>query len=94
MPWRCPRGSDIYHVQRLRFANEAPLAMLRNHLPAANLRLDRETLERQGLYQILRGAGRQLKFAPSRTRLATPLEYGTHVYRASAYSFELTLMSS
>ena len=119
-----PEGSEVYHVQRLRFANEAPLAVLRNYLPAANLRLDRETLEQQGLYQILRDAGRQLKFADqtigarsataseakllgerrgapllTMTRTAYDevghaLEHGTHIYRASVYFFELTLMSS
>ena len=117
-------GVDVYHVQRLRFANDAPLALLRNHLPAANLDLDPEALRRQGLYQYLRSAGRQPKFADQTigARAATtaearllderkgaplltmtrtaydetgrPLEYGTHVYRASVYSFELTLMSN
>jgi DNA-binding GntR family transcriptional regulator len=119
-----PEGSEVYHVQRLRLANDRPLAVLRNYLPAAHVRLDRETLERQGLYQILRAAGLRLKFADQTigARAATAaearlldehkgaplltmtrtafdetgraLEYGTHVYRASIYSFELTLMTT
>jgi GntR family transcriptional regulator len=116
-------GADVYHVRRLRFANDQPLALLRNYLPAGHLTLDRETLHDHGLYQLLRAAGRQLKFADQTigARAATTtearllaerkgaplltmtrtafdetgraLEYGTHVYRASIYSFELTLMT-
>jgi DNA-binding GntR family transcriptional regulator len=117
-------GSEVYHLQRLRYARDEPLALLRNYLPAGRIQLDREALERQGLYQILRGAGIRLKFADQTigARAATAsegrllgerkgaplltmtrtayddsghaLEYGTHVYRASVYSFELTLMTS
>lgn len=117
-------GSDVYHVRRLRLAGDQPLAVLRNYLPADRLRLDREALERHGLYQLLRGAGVHLRFADQTigARIATAaearllderkgaplltmtrtaydetgraLEYGMHVYRASVYSFELTLMTS
>lgn len=119
-----PDGGEVYHVRRLRLANEAPLAVLSNYLPAGRLRLGPDELERQGLYQILRDAGLRLRFAdqtigaraataaearllgerkgaPLLTMVRTAydesghaLEYGTHVYRASVYSFELTLMTS
>ena len=117
-------GRDVYHVRRLRYADNEPLALMRNYLPASRVALDRDALERHGLYQILRRAGVQLKFAhqtigaraattgearllgerkgaPLLTMTRTSyddtgcaLEYGLHVYRASVYSFEITLMGS
>jgi len=119
-----PEGSRVQHIERLRYAHDEPLAVMRNYLPPALGGLSREALERQGLYQVLRSAGIRLKFAdqtigaraasvtearllrekkgaPLLTMTRTtyddtgrPVEYGTHIYRASLYSFEMTLMDS
>jgi len=116
-------GADVLHVERLRYAEDEPLALLRNHLPAGLAEVTREALEARGLYQVLRDSGVQMRIADQTigARKATaaegrllgevrgaPLltmsrtaydhaghavEYGDHVYRASRYSFELTLLS-
>jgi DNA-binding GntR family transcriptional regulator len=50
-------GDATVRLQRLRYADEEPIALLTNHLPADLVSLDREALERQGLYELLRAAG-------------------------------------
>jgi DNA-binding GntR family transcriptional regulator len=52
-----PVRSPVLHLQRLRWANGAPLAILENHLPAALVRIGAEDLEQRGLYDLLRGSG-------------------------------------
>lgn len=113
--------AEVYAIERLRYADDEPLALLHNYLPAALLTLTKEDLEAHGLYDILRRAGITLKVASQTigARAATSaeakalhetrgaslltmsrtayddhgraIEYGDHVYRASLYSFELTL---
>ncbi|MQA25607.1 MAG: UTRA domain-containing protein [Micromonosporaceae bacterium] len=114
-------GADVYAIERLRHADDEPLALLHNYLPVQLLALTREDLAEYGLYDILRRAGITLKMAsqtigarsarsaearaldePRGAPLLTmsrtvyddhgrAVEYGDHVYRASLYSFELTL---
>jgi DNA-binding GntR family transcriptional regulator len=118
-----PDGTDVYVFERLRYADAEPLALMRNHVPADLLRLRREDLEEQGLYNLLRANGINLRIAKQSigARAATPaearalgepkgapllemvraafddqgraVEHGNHVYRASRYSFDLTLTS-
>ena len=94
---------------------------MRNHVPADLLRLTPEDLEEQGLYNLLRANGLNLRIAKQSigARAATapearalgetkgaPLltmaraayddqgravEHGSHLYRPSRYSFDLTL---
>ena len=124
-PWRsssaCPRAPSSYVFERLRYADGEPLALMRNHVPANLLRLSAEDLETQGLYNLLRASGINLRIAKQSIggRAATtaeakalseakgaPLltmeraayddqgravEHGDHIYRASRYSFDLTL---
>jgi len=114
-------GTEAYVFERLRCAEGEPLALMHNYVPTGPLRLSAETLEAQGLYNLFRGAGINLRIATqsigARTctaaearvldeRKGAPLltmvrvayddqgravEYGAHVYRASRYSFDLTL---
>ena len=114
-------GTEVYVFERLRYADAEPLALLRNHVPAALLRLAPEDLEEQGLYNLLRGNGLNLRIAKQSigARAATAaearalgetrgapvltmgraayddqgraVEHGNHIYRASRYSFDLTL---
>jgi DNA-binding GntR family transcriptional regulator len=116
-----PAGTDVYAFERLRYAGAEPLALLRNQVPAGLLRLTPADLEAQGLYNLLRGHGINLRIAKQSigARSATaaearalgeargaPLltmvraayddqgravEHGDHIYRASRYSFDLTL---
>jgi DNA-binding GntR family transcriptional regulator len=116
-----PEGTDVYVFERLRYAEAEPLALMRNHVPASLLRLTAEDLGRQGLYNLLRANGINLRIAKQSigARAATaaearalgetkgaPLltmaraayddqgravEHGNHLYRASRYSFDLTL---
>jgi DNA-binding GntR family transcriptional regulator len=116
-----PEGTKVYVFERLRYAGTEPLAIMRNHVPADLLRLAPEDLEEQGLYNLLRANGLNLRIAKQSigARAATaaearalgetkgaPLltmvrwayddqgrgvEHGDHIYRASRYSFDLTL---
>jgi DNA-binding GntR family transcriptional regulator len=116
-----PEGTAVYVFERLRYADAEPLAIMRNHVPADLLRLAPEDLEAQGLYNLLRANGLNLRIAKQSigARAATaaearalgeakgaPLltmvrsayddqgravEHGDHIYRASRYSFDLTL---
>jgi DNA-binding GntR family transcriptional regulator len=116
-----PEGTEVYVFERLRYADGEPLALMRNHVPANLLRLSAEDLETQGLYNLLRASGINLRIAKQSIggRAATtaeakalseakgaPLltmeraayddqgravEHGDHIYRASRYSFDLTL---
>jgi DNA-binding GntR family transcriptional regulator len=114
-------GAPVIAVQRVRLAQQEPLALMTNYLPAGLVAVTRESLEQQGLYQLLRNAGirphlaaqtigaraatsaesrllREPRHAPLLVMRRTSyddtgraIEYGTHVYRASAYSFEFVL---
>jgi DNA-binding GntR family transcriptional regulator len=114
-------GTDVYAIERLRYAEGEPLALMRNHVPAGLLRLSADDLSEHGLYELLRAAGITLKIARqsigARTATAAearvlgeakraPLltmtrsayddqgravEHGSHIYRASRYSFDITL---
>jgi DNA-binding GntR family transcriptional regulator len=118
---RLAEGADVLAVERLRFADDQPIALMRNHLPAGLVELSPEDLAEAGLYQLLRRSGVDLSTAEqtigarrataaeaklldetrgatllTMTRTAyddagTPIEYGAHVYRASRYSFEMSI---
>ena len=56
-------GQEVVAVERLRYADSQPLAVMRNWLPVGLVALDREQLERTGLYQLMRSAGINLHLA-------------------------------
>ena len=68
------RGAFI-RVRRLRLADDVPLAVLTNHLPA-EYEVSEEDLRSRGLYACLRALGVNLKIAHQRisARLMTPEE--------------------
>ena len=114
-------GSPVYVFERLRYASDEPLALMRNHVPEYLLRLTAADLEAQGLYNLFRANGVTMRIARQAigARAATPaearalgekrgaplltmersaydeqgraVEHGHHLYRASRYSFDLTL---
>lgn len=120
---RLPPGTEVVAFERLRYAQDEPLALMRNFLPVGVADVTAEKLTQRGLYQVLRDAGVQLRIAdqtisarkasttearllhesrgaPLLTMLRTAydhanraVEYGNHLYRASRYSFELTLVA-
>ncbi|MFI6966381.1 GntR family transcriptional regulator [Streptomyces sp. NPDC050255] len=114
-------GTPTVALRRLRYANDEPIAVMQNHLPADLLTLTEDDLTAHGLYELLRRAGVSLRTARQNigARRATaaearllgegrsgtlltmertvqgdagrPVEFGSHLYRASRYSFEMTL---
>jgi len=61
-----PEGSLVICLERIRFADGEPIALMHNFLPAALMRLNDEALETHGLYEILRAAGIALTSATQR----------------------------
>jgi DNA-binding GntR family transcriptional regulator len=118
-----PAETEVVAIERLRYADDEPLALLHNYLPLGLAPITADQLTRHGLYQLLRDAGVQMRIAdqtigarkasstesrmlretrgaPLLTMVRTAydhegraVEYGSHVYRASLYSFELTLVA-
>jgi len=114
-------GCEVTSVERIRYADDEPLAIMHNVVPVDVVRLTADDLEQRGLYALLRAAGHlprianqvvgakaasavearllgDARGAPMLTMNRTAwdesgrgVEYGAHVYRASRYSFELTL---
>jgi DNA-binding GntR family transcriptional regulator len=60
---RVEPGSPVVALERLRYAGDEPLAIMRNHLPAGLVELTADALERGGLYQLMRAAGIRLHMA-------------------------------
>jgi DNA-binding GntR family transcriptional regulator len=60
---RVTEGDDIYHIERIRYADGEPLAILVNAIPCSVATLQREDLETHGLYDQLRAAGSEPRFA-------------------------------
>jgi GntR family transcriptional regulator len=56
-------GQEVVAVERLRYADGQPLAVMRNWLPVGLVELDVGRLERSGLYQLMRAAGIGLHLA-------------------------------
>ncbi|HEY2173249.1 MAG TPA: GntR family transcriptional regulator [Mycobacteriales bacterium] len=118
-----PEGVPVLAVERLRYAQDEPLALMHNYLPADLVELSTEALAEHGLYELLRTSGVHLRLATqtigARTasaaearllaeRRSAPLlsmtrttyddrgrivEFASHLYRASLYAFELTLLN-
>lgn len=116
-----PPGTEVTWIERLRYADGEPLALMHNAIPLGLIHLEAGDLATHGLYELLRRAGFQPRIATqiigarsaaagearilqekrgasllTMTRTAwdvsgRALEYGSHVYRASRYSFELNL---
>jgi len=59
-------GTEVRRLERLRRADDAPLAVLRNWLPADLVELADEELEEHGLYELLRERGTHLRIARQR----------------------------
>ena len=60
---RHPRGNGGRRLRAAPVCRAEPLAIMRNHVPADLLRLAPEDLEEQGLYNLLRANGLNLRIA-------------------------------
>jgi DNA-binding GntR family transcriptional regulator len=71
-----PTGTDIVRLRRLRGAREVPMAIMCNWLPTHLATFSAEDLVTQGLYELLRRTGVQMRIARQRigARAATPEE--------------------
>lgn len=69
-------GDLVLRLERLRSTHDEPIALMGNHLPADLLQPTSETLQTNGLYQLMRAAGIRLHAAHQRigARTATPHE--------------------
>jgi DNA-binding GntR family transcriptional regulator len=56
-------GTTVVHLQRLRLADDEPIALMTNYLPADVLELTTADLEARGLYELLRAAGVHIRIA-------------------------------
>ena len=56
-------GGMVLAFERLRYADDQPLAVMRNWIPKGLVELDAEQLERTGLYQLIRAGGISLHHA-------------------------------
>ena len=61
-----PIGTPVVHLERVRFALDEPLAVLRNWLPVQTARFSREDIENGGLYAHLRDGGVRICVASQR----------------------------
>lgn len=61
-----PEGTPVLQLKRVRLADDEPLAVLRNWLPADLLSPDSRELEERGLYELLRAGGTHLRIARQR----------------------------
>jgi DNA-binding GntR family transcriptional regulator len=68
--------TDVYAFERVRYAGAEPLALMHNYVPASLLRLSAADLEEQGLYNLFRGCGINLRIAKQSisARASTPGE--------------------
>lgn len=61
-----PIGTPVVHLERVRYALDEPLAVLRNWLPVQTARFSREDIETGGLYALLRSGGVRICVASQR----------------------------
>lgn len=61
-----PAGTPLGYLERVRFEGQEPLAHMRNWLPTDVLGADAADFEATGLYEHLRGTGRQIRLARQR----------------------------
>lgn len=59
-------GSPTLYLHRVRLADDVPVAVMENWLPADFLELERDALVEHGLYQVLRSRGVTMRVAKQR----------------------------
>ena len=64
-------GSLVVSLERIRFADGEPIALMHNYLPSALVHLSNEMLAQHGLYELLRASGIRLSSATQRMSAKT-----------------------
>lgn len=59
-------GDEVYHLRRVRSTDGEPLALMENWVPCSRCELDRERLEQDGLYALMRAQGVTFQLAHQR----------------------------
>ena len=59
-------SAPVLRFERLRVAGADPIALMHNHVPAGLLGIEKEDLERTGLYDLFRRSGTPPHFATQR----------------------------
>ena len=59
-------GSLVLALERVRYADDEPIALLHNFLPAGLIHVSGEMLAQHGLYELLRASGIRLSSAKQR----------------------------
>ena len=96
-------GTLIVHIERTRFANDEPIAVLTNLIPT-DIAPTMQELESASLYDLMTTKEAKLLSEHRGAALLTTqrttydpsgriVEYGNHIYRASRYSFEASLFA-
>lgn len=75
----------MLHLARVRFARGEPIARMRNYLPAGLIEPSSQLLDEPV------GAPLLTMQRTTYDQAGTIVEYGSHVYRASRYTFDLSL---
>lgn len=70
-PLKIATGDEVCHLRRLRTVDGQPLAIMENWVPAGVAQLDKDSLEQDGLYNILRKAGIDFRMAHQRVGATT-----------------------
>ena len=56
-------GAEVFELRRLRFADDEPIALMTNYLPAGLIDVEPEVFATTGLYELIRGAGYRIRVA-------------------------------
>src|SRR5215208_6593314 len=80
-------GAEVLAMERLRYADGQPLAVMRNWLPLGLVEVDAERLEAH------KGEPLLTMERTTYNESGQPVELGDHIYRASLYSFEIVLVT-
>lgn len=116
-------GAPVLVIDRIRFAEDEPIALMCNYIPKGLVDIDPERLSDTGLYETLRASGisprvaeqtigarqataREARLLEIATREAVltmtrvafddagrAIEYGSHIYPGSRYSFQMSLVA-
>lgn len=84
-------GSPVLHVRRVRLADNVPVSVLENWLPAEFTDITAGDLEAQGLYEILRSRGVTIRVAKQRISARTASTEDTQLLDIDRHSALLTM---
>ena len=84
-------GSPTLHVKRVRLADDVPLALLENYLPAEFIDISETDLGNFGLYQLLSARGIDIRVARQRIGARSATAEESKVFEVDKHSAVLTM---